>query len=141
MKDISEIYEEHLKQVVIIIVLLLFISYSIISTYMDSKKTNFGHESGIIITFGILISLLLFQVSDYFIKESYENANAFFLFGLPLIVFANGFNMKRQRIFINLSNIFKLGFLGTLLNWIIYSLLTIGLFKFTDFHYTVQNGD
>ena len=45
----------------------------------------------------------------------------FFDVFLPLIIFATGFNMRREKFFENIVNIAKFGLLGTLLTFLFYS--------------------
>jgi sodium/hydrogen exchanger-like protein 6/7 len=51
------------------------------------------------------------------------NKELFFNVFLPLIIFATGFNMRRQKFFENIVNIAKFGLLGTTLTFIFYSLM------------------
>jgi len=51
------------------------------------------------------------------------NKELFFNVFLPLIIFATGFNMRRQKFFENIVNIAKFGLLGTTLTFIFYSIM------------------
>ena len=88
------------------------------------------------------------------IHEANEHLEAVFAFPnelffevlLPLIIFATGYNMRRQKFFSNITNIAKFGLLGTLLTFVFYSLFTWLLFKsFTlyayDFNATDEKGN
>jgi NhaP-type Na+/H+ or K+/H+ antiporter len=50
--------------------------------------------------------------------------NFFFYFVLPPIIFAAGYNIKRKEFFKNIKNIILFGVLSTILQFIIFSLLT-----------------
>ena len=52
------------------------------------------------------------------------NKELFFTLFLPLIIFATGFNMRRQKFFENIANVSKFGLLGTILTFIFYSIMT-----------------
>lgn len=51
------------------------------------------------------------------------NKELFFNVFLPLIIFATGFNMRRQKFFENIVNIAKFGLLGTTLTFIFYAIM------------------
>jgi NhaP-type Na+/H+ or K+/H+ antiporter len=55
------------------------------------------------------------------VKHLEFNTQMFFDVFLPLIIFATGFNMRREKFFENIVNIAKFGLLGTLLTFIFYS--------------------
>ena len=49
---------------------------------------------------------------------------------LPLIIFATGYNMRRQKFFENITNIAKFGLLGTFLTFLFFTFMVYGLFEF-----------
>ena len=53
----------------------------------------------------------------------------FFLILLPLIIFATGYNMRREKFFEFFGNIIKFGVVGTVLTFVIYSSLTYLFFR------------
>ena len=67
------------------------------------------------------------------IKHLEFNTKMFFDVFLPLIIFATGFNMRREKFFENITNIAKFGLLGTLLTFIFYSTLTYLAVSFGKF--------
>jgi NhaP-type Na+/H+ or K+/H+ antiporter len=77
------------------------------------------------------------------LKDSFEFPNdLFFEVLLPLIIFATGYNMRRQKFFGNITNIAKFGLLGTILTFIFYSLFTWLLFNtFELWAYDVNGSD
>lgn len=134
--DNSYFDDDDFKKIGILIFLFMLVLYSIIGAYMDRKRPIIGHETGLIILLGCTISLILNHIADSFTELVSFNNDIFFVGCLPFIVFASGFNMKRKKFFQNISNIFKLGLLGTILTFIFYSVLTYLLFQFTEFEYT-----
>jgi sodium/hydrogen exchanger-like protein 6/7/sodium/hydrogen exchanger 8 len=109
---------------------------------MESKHFRFGHETGVIIIIGIIISILtvIFHNKDVSFLE--WNNNLFFEMLLPLIVFTTGYNIRRRNFFENFVNISKFGLLGTFLTFVFYTLLTYALFQiFTMNKYDPNTGE
>jgi sodium/hydrogen exchanger-like protein 6/7 len=73
---------------------------------IEKNKFICGHEAGIIILVGIVISYL----ASHFGHEGHNDlgkmltfdSNFFFYFCLPPIIFASGYNMKRRKFFENI---------------------------------------
>jgi sodium/hydrogen exchanger-like protein 6/7 len=61
------------------------------------------------------------------------NTELFFDVFLPLIIFATGFNMRRQNFFENIVNIAKFGLLGTTLTFVFYTMFTYAAINLIDF--------
>lgn len=57
------------------------------------------------------------------------DANFFFYFVLPPIIFAAGYNMKRKEFFKNFTNIAIFGVGSTLLQFVVFTFLTWMLFE------------
>ena len=53
------------------------------------------------------------------------NDNLFFYFFLPPLVFASGFNMKRQKFYENIANIMLFGVGGTVVTFFVFAMLTL----------------
>lgn len=82
-----------------------------LARWIDNDRSKFTKEN--------------FQDIVYMIIKHLEfNNKAFFDVFLPLIIFATGFNMRREKFFENIVNIAKFGLLGTLLTFIFYSSFT-----------------
>jgi NhaP-type Na+/H+ or K+/H+ antiporter len=125
--------------------IILLILYVTIGSYMEVKKFSFGHETGVIILLGAMCSGTAYIVmvqgrnntlaeANLILKNSFEFPNdLFFEVLLPLIIFATGYNMRRQKFFENITNIAKFGLLGTFLTFIFYSSMTYLLFYWNDF--------
>ena len=77
------------------------------------------------------------QIVFMIIKHLEFDTKMFFDVFLPLIIFATGFNMRREKFFENIVNISKFGLLGTLLTFIFYSTFTYLAINFIPFqvHY------
>ena len=95
---------------------------------MEQKKFIIGHETGVIIIIGMIVSICIML----FDKDSVHMLNfpeeIFFDICLPLIIFASGYNLKRRKFFENIVNIELFGIVGTVLTWLFYSLLTYFVF-------------
>ena len=109
-------------------VLLLYLS---IGSWMETKHFAFGHETGVIIIIGIIISAITASIKDdvSFLKW---NNDLFFDLLLPLIIFTTGFNIRRRKFFGNMANISKFGLLGTILTFFFFLLMNLALFKWVE---------
>ena len=108
-----------------LIIFALLMLYIFAGTFVETKKPIFGHEAGLVILVGVIIS--------YFVKSSNHvdlaelltfEPDFFFYFCLPPIIFASGYNMKRKKFFENFTNILMFGLFGTILQFCIFSILT-----------------
>ena len=102
--------------------------YVIIGTYMETHKCGFGHETGVVIILGMLIAYAI-TFSGKTVITAQFNPHVLFDFGLPLILFAAGFNMRRKKFFENINNITMFGVLSTVVCFIILTSLTIVVFQ------------
>ena len=91
---------------------------------MEQKKFIIGHETGVIIIIGMIISFIVQWVDESSVEMLRFNEGIFFDVCLPLIIFASGYNLKRRKFFENIGNIEIFGILGTFLTWVFYSALT-----------------
>ena len=121
--------DHHYKTYGIMLLLLMLIFYINVGLFMEKMEFRFGHETGVIIVFGIGVSFLIKYIKEDFVKQLEFDKGIFFEVLLPLIIFATGYNMRRQQFFQNFSNISKFGLLGTFLTFIMYSLLTMLVFE------------
>ena len=108
-----------------IIVMLVLIVYMFLGSLLEKYHCVVGHEAGLVILFGMMISLLLYFTGheDMTNMMSFDE-NFFFYFCLPPIVFASGYNMKRKKFFENFTNILLFGLFGTVLQFTIFSIFT-----------------
>lgn len=92
---------------------------------LEKTHSTVGHEASILCLVGLIISFISFQLGyNDFNKIMTFDANFFFYFVLPPIIFAAGYNMKRKMFFKNIKNILLLGLFSTLLQFIVFSFLT-----------------
>ena len=101
--------------------------YVLVGTRIETKGCGFGHETGVVIIIGIAISYVLNVANDT--KLGAFSPDVLFEFGLPMILYAAGYNMRRRRFFDNINNITMFGILSTVLCFIILSTLTWAMFK------------
>ena len=99
-----------------IIIMAVLIFYLFVGSLLEKWHCIIGHEAGLVILFGMLISfcahLMGFEEMTHMMTF---DENFFFYFCLPPIVFASGYNMKRKKFFENFTNILLFGLFGTVL--------------------------
>jgi len=104
---------------------ILLMIYVVIGGYMEHIKVKFGHETGIALVMGLIISAGLHYLSekpsDYDVKF---DGTVFFYVCLPPIIFAAGFNMRRRRFFENIGYILTFGVFGTIITFFVFAALT-----------------
>jgi solute carrier family 9 (sodium/hydrogen exchanger), member 6/7 len=107
------------------IIFLMFIVYMVAGTLVESRGWIVGHEAGVVIIIGMLLSFLAMQLGhEEFTHMMTFDDNFFFYFCLPPIVFASGYNMKRRKFFANIKNILILGLFSTVSQFTIFSIFT-----------------
>ena len=67
------------------------------------------------------------QFDFAFIDADKANYVKYYDLILPLIIFPSGYNMRRKKFFANISTIMKFGFIGTLICFTYYTLMTLGV--------------
>jgi sodium/hydrogen exchanger-like protein 6/7 len=82
------------------IIMLSIIIYSLCSSAILKYKIKYIHESGVAILLGIIISYIVSKTSDAKIV-SLDHEIFLYVF-LPPIIFAEGFNMRKRKIFANM---------------------------------------
>ena len=108
-----------------IIIMTILIFYMFFGSILEKYHCIVGHEAGLVIILGMVLSGLAFQQghTDFNDMVTFDE-NFFFYFCLPPIVFASGYNMKRKKFFENFTNILLFGLFGTLLTFTSFSVLT-----------------
>ena len=86
---------------------------------MEIRKCKFGHETGVIILIGLGVSGILFSFNNAHIKESLT-ANLLFRVCLPLILFAEGYNMHRDIFRKEITNAIMLGILCVFVTFLLH---------------------
>jgi len=99
-----------------IVIMMVLLVYMFLGSLLERYHCVVGHEAGLVILFGMGISLIgLYSEHDSFNKIMTFDENFFFYFCLPPIVFASGYNMKRKKFFENFKNILLFGLFGTVI--------------------------
>jgi NhaP-type Na+/H+ or K+/H+ antiporter len=108
---------------VIIMVVLFF--YMFVGSVLEKYHCTVGHEASLVIIFGLILSYISYQSghTDFNHMLTFD-ADFFFYFCLPPIVFASGYNMKRQKFFENFVNILLFGLIGTVVQFTLFSIFT-----------------
>lgn len=108
-----------------IIIMMILFFYMFVGSILEKYHVIIGHEASLVILFGMLISYISFATghTEFNHLVSFD-ANFFFYFCLPPIVFASGYNMKRKKFFENFTNILIFGLFGTILQFSIFSIFT-----------------
>ena len=116
--------------VYLIIVVGIMTMFVIVETYQEHKKFKFGHAASLVMLIGLIMSVFVFIFG---IETGGFSETAIFDYAIPIIVFNDGYNMRKQRffkemllinrhgIFVNFFNFFlTLGLLGAFMqfDWI-----------------------
>ena len=110
----------------VMIVFAMLMLYIILGTFMEYKEAKFGHETGVALVAGLIISAIIhFAIGAGSDLELKFNGDVFFYVCLPPIIFASGFNMRRRRFFENIGYVLTFGIFGTILTFFVFSGLTI----------------
>jgi NhaP-type Na+/H+ or K+/H+ antiporter len=93
-------------------------------SFIEHRKFIVGHETGIAILLGFIVSLIVWLADYREITHALKfNGTIFFYLCLPPVIFASGFNMRRKKFFANIGYISLFGLLGTCFTFIMFSLL------------------
>ena len=126
--------------ILVLIIFSLLIIYIIVGSFMEHKKALVGHETGVAILTGLLVSGIAWACGFNEVNSGFLfNGDVFFYLCLPPIIFASGFNMRRKRFFENIGYIILFGLLGTILTFIMFTLLTWGFMR-AGFMHKYQSG-
>lgn len=134
-------HKEHILEFVgFMMICFILILYLTIGSYMEMKMFKWGHETGVIIFCGMVISIIISWAEHESLDFIKWNNTLFFDLLLPLIIFTTGYNIRRKKFFANIVNISKFGLLGTVLTFAFLTSLTIGLFSWTKLKKWKYNG-
>lgn len=112
------------SQGAIVIMFMLFM-YMFLGALVEHYRFPIGHEASFLILIGMMLSFVSYAIGYHdFNKIMTFDENIFFYFCLPPIVFASGYNMKRQKFFENFRNILLFGLFGTILQFILFTVFT-----------------
>jgi solute carrier family 9 (sodium/hydrogen exchanger), member 6/7 len=117
---------------------ILLLLYVVLGGYMEHKHAKFGHETGVALVAGLIISSCLHFFVEGKMDLSFDGT-IFFYVCLPPIIFASGFNMRRRRFFANIGYILMFGIVGTILTFLVFSALTYTIMNYTTVDYYVKH--
>ena len=111
--------EDYIAYIILLCIMLVYVT---VGTCMERRKCAFGHETGVVIILGIAIGAILKFAGEEISTEF--NPVVLFDFGLPFILYASGYNMRRRRFYADINNITMFGVLSTVVCFVILSLTT-----------------
>ena len=85
-----------MRTVALVMFLGVLMFYILIGAWMEKKKFKVCHETGVVITFGAIFSIVLSYVSHRTTNELVLDPEILFDAFLPLIIFATAYNMRRK---------------------------------------------
>ena len=110
----------------LIIFVSLVILYILLGKLKAKYQISWGHEASFICGISLVLSYHFYKSSNQSMQEVVEfNDNLFFYGCLPPLVFASGFNMKRQKSYENIANIMLFGVGGTVVTFFVFAMLTL----------------
>ena len=80
----------------LIIVVSIMTMFVIVETYHEHKKFKFGHAASLVMLIGLIMSVFVFIFG---IETGGFSETAIFDYAIPIIVFNDGYNMRKQRFF------------------------------------------
>ena len=105
-----------------IFMIVLMMVYLLFHVVIEKKRWMFGHESGIVLILGMAVSYIYYSADgDEFTKFVEFDDNIFFYFCLPPILFAAGYNMRRDTFFKNIGYAILFGVIGALIAFFIFT--------------------
>jgi NhaP-type Na+/H+ or K+/H+ antiporter len=119
--------------ILVAVIFVMLMIYVIVGSFMEHKHSPFGHETGVALVAGLIIS----SIVHYAINKDFDltfDSEIFFYVCLPPIIFAAGFNMRRRRFFENIGYILLFGIFGTIITFFVFAGLSslisnLGLIK------------
>ena len=113
-----------------VVQLIIFVSmmtlYVVVETYLEHKKFKFGHAASLMMIIGLILSGF---VLIYGIEIGGFSETAIFDFAVPIIVFNDGYNMRKQRFFKEMLLINRHGLFVNIFNFFLTSSCLIWLMK------------
>ncbi|KAL4489813.1 hypothetical protein ABPG72_022453 [Tetrahymena utriculariae] len=107
--------------VALLLMSAILVIQSGVGSFFAHKKIRMFHESGVAILLGMILSAICKFCFDYSLKLNKQ----VFLYGfLPIIVFAEGFSLKKRHFFKNMMPIILYGLLGTIITMATTAILT-----------------
>lgn len=107
---------EHLFSSGAVVIMIMLFLYILLGAMLKKCNSPIGHEASLLVLVGAIVSYISFAMGyTNFNTFMTFDANFFFYFILPPIIFAAGYNMKRKIFFKNISNIMLFGVFSTIL--------------------------
>ena len=112
----------------LIIVVAIMTMFVVVETYHEHKKFKFGHAASLVMLIGLILSVfvLIFGFETGSFSET-----AIFDYAIPIIVFNDGYNMRKQRFFKEMILINRHGIFVNFINFFL-TLGILGAFMQTD---------
>ena len=85
----------------IIVVSLMFL-FVLVETFHESRNLKFGHAASLVMLIGLGMSVLVYFLG---LETETFSETAVFDYAIPIIVFNDGYNMRKQRFFKETANI------------------------------------
>ena len=63
----SSSHEDHTATIQTIVFLLTLVTFVIVGAYMEEKHFIFGHETGVIILLGMLVSWIMYSIDEKYV--------------------------------------------------------------------------
>ena len=119
--------------ILVAVIFVMLMIYVIVGSFMEHKHSPFGHETGVALVAGLIISAIVHYAIDKQFDLTFDS-EIFFYVCLPPIIFAAGFNMRRRRFFENIGYILLFGIFGTIITFFVFAGLSslisnLGLIK------------
>ena len=123
----------------LIVIVSLMTIFVLVETGMEHHHVKFGHAAGVVFLLGIISSIVVFNVGYMLQSFSYI---ALFDYALPFILYNDGYNMRKQRFYKEMSNIHIQGVLTTFIGLgIMITMIHYALkFDFVRESYHYNNG-
>lgn len=135
---------EHQRQSLIncaFIILTLIALYHLLGNFIKRKNLIFGHEASIIVIVGMAVSFVVNKSHPGIVEQLKFDSNFFFYGCLPPIIFSSVYNMNMKIFFDNFSAVMIFGVLGTVLQFILFSIgLSLLNFISTNFFRYMGSG-
>ena len=119
--------------ILVAVIFVMLMIYVIVGSFMEHKHSPFGHETGVALVAGLIISAIVHYAINKDLDLTFDS-EIFFYVCLPPIIFAAGFNMRRRRFFENIGYILLFGIFGTIITFFVFAGLSslisnLGLIK------------
>ena len=98
----------------LIIVVALMSLFVLVETFHEHKKFKFGHAASLVMLIGLGLSVLVYFLG---VETESFSETAVFDYAIPIIVFNDGYNIRKQRFYKETANIKIFGVFVTFLTF------------------------